>query len=78
MRLFLRLALRNVFRNRARTVVALLAIAAGCAALIVNGGVIYDIFERAARGRDPRPPRSPADLPRAATASTTATSPGAI
>ncbi len=44
MRLFLLLALRNVFRNRARTAVALLAIAAGCAALIVNGGVIYNIF----------------------------------
>lgn len=44
MRLFLVLALRNVFRNRARTAVALLAIAAGCAALIVNGGVIYNIF----------------------------------
>lgn len=55
MRLFLRLALRNVFRNRARTAVALLAIGAGCAALIVNGGVIYDIFEElredAIRGR---------------------------
>ena len=44
MSLFLALALRNVFRNRARTAVALLAIAAGCAALIVNGGVIYNIF----------------------------------
>ncbi len=42
--LFLRLAVRNVFRNRMRTTVALLAIAAGCAALIVNGGVIYNIF----------------------------------
>jgi putative ABC transport system permease protein len=55
MSLFLRLALRNVFRNRARTVVALGAIAAGCAALIVNGGVIYNIFgelrEDAIRGR---------------------------
>ena len=44
MRLFLALALRNVFRNRVRTAVALLAIATGCAALIVNGGVIYNIF----------------------------------
>lgn len=44
MKLFLALAFRNVFRNRARTVVALLAVAAGCAALIVNGGVIYNIF----------------------------------
>ena len=55
MRLFLRLALRNVFRNRLRTAIALLAIAAGCAALIVNGGVIYNIFgelrEDAVRGR---------------------------
>ncbi len=44
MKLFLRLALRNVFRNGIRTTVALLAIATGCAALIVNGGVIYNIF----------------------------------
>ncbi len=55
MKLFLLLALRNVFRNRVRTSVALLAIAAGCAALIVNGGVIYNIFrelrEDAVRGR---------------------------
>ena len=55
MSLFLRLALRNVFRNRARTAVALLAIASGCAALIVNGGVIFNIFaelrEDAIRGR---------------------------
>lgn len=55
MKLFLLLALRNVFRNRIRTAVALFAIAAGCAALIVNGGVIYNIFrelrEDAIRGR---------------------------
>lgn len=55
MTLFLRLALRNVFRNRLRTAIALSAIAAGCAALIVNGGVIYNIFaelrEDAIRGR---------------------------
>ncbi len=55
MSLFLRLALRNLFRNRARTAVALLAIAAGCAALIVNGGIIHNIFaelrEDAIRGR---------------------------
>ena len=44
MRLFFALALRNVFRNRVRTAVALLAIATGAAALIVNGGVIYNIF----------------------------------
>jgi putative ABC transport system permease protein len=53
--LFLRLAWRNVFRQRPRTAVALSAIAAGCAALIVNGGVIYNIFrelrEDAIRGR---------------------------
>jgi putative ABC transport system permease protein len=44
MSLFLRLALRNIFRNRIRTYIALLAIAAGCAALIVNGGVVFNIF----------------------------------
>jgi putative ABC transport system permease protein len=44
-KLLFRLALRGAFRHRARTGVALLAIASGCAALIVNGGVIYDIFE---------------------------------
>jgi putative ABC transport system permease protein len=43
-RLFLALAFRNVFRNRVRTAVALFAIATGAAALIVNGGVIYNIF----------------------------------
>jgi putative ABC transport system permease protein len=43
-KLFLALAVRNVFRNGVRTSIALLAIAAGCAALIVNGGVIYNIF----------------------------------
>jgi putative ABC transport system permease protein len=42
--LFFRLALRNVFRNRLRSLVALLAIAAGCAALIVNGGIVFNIF----------------------------------
>jgi putative ABC transport system permease protein len=43
-KLFFALALRNVLRNRVRTTVALFAIASGCAALIVNGGVIYNIF----------------------------------
>ena len=53
--LTLRLAFRNVLRNRRRTALSLLAIAAGAAALIVNGGIIYDIFgalrEDAIRGR---------------------------
>ncbi len=55
MKLFLSLALRNLFRQRLRTCLALAAIASGCAALIVNGGVIYNIFrelrEDAIRGR---------------------------
>ncbi len=40
----LRLAQRNVFRNRMRTLVSILAIACGSAALIVNGGIILNIF----------------------------------
>jgi putative ABC transport system permease protein len=53
--LTLQLAFRNLFRNRRRTALSLLAIAVGAAALIVNGGIIYDIFgalrEDAIRGR---------------------------
>lgn len=53
--LFIRLAVRNIFRNHLRTTVALLAIAAGCAALIVNAGIVFNIFrelrEDAIRGR---------------------------
>jgi putative ABC transport system permease protein len=44
MSLFLNLALRNIFRNRVRTYIALLAIATGCAALILNGGIVFNIF----------------------------------
>jgi putative ABC transport system permease protein len=44
MKLFLALALRNLFRNRLRTAVSLLSIAFGCAALIVNSGVVFNIF----------------------------------
>lgn len=55
MMLFLRLAQRNVYRNRLRTLVSLLAIAAGAAALIVNSGIVFNIFyelqEDAIRGR---------------------------
>jgi putative ABC transport system permease protein len=55
MMLVLRLAHRNIFRNHLRTLVALLAIAAGCAALILNGGIVSNIFgelrENAIKGR---------------------------
>jgi putative ABC transport system permease protein len=44
MNLFLRLSFRNVFRNRVRTAIALLAIATGCSALILNGGIVVNIF----------------------------------
>ena len=44
MSLFVNLALRNIFRNHVRTYIALLAIAAGCAALILNGGIVFNIF----------------------------------
>jgi len=42
--LSLRLAIRNIFRNVRRTAFTLAAIAAGCSALILNGGVIFNIF----------------------------------
>lgn len=46
MKLFFGLALRNVFRNQLRSTVALLAIAVGCAALIVNSGIVLNIFRK--------------------------------
>ena len=44
MMLMLRLAHRNVFRSRARTLVSILSIAVGATALIVNAGVVMNIF----------------------------------
>lgn len=44
MMLFLRLAARNVFRNRIRTLISLSAIACGAAALIINAGIVFNIF----------------------------------
>jgi putative ABC transport system permease protein len=40
----LKLAFRNVFRNKRRTLITLSAIAFGCASLIINSGIIYFIF----------------------------------
>ena len=44
----LRLALRNVFRQRKRTAFALAAIVFGVAGLIVSGGFVYDMFDKLA------------------------------
>jgi len=44
MQLFFKLAWRNVFRNRVRTLVSVLAIASGTAALVLNAGIILNIF----------------------------------
>jgi putative ABC transport system permease protein len=44
MKLFFRFAHRNIFRNRIRTLVAVLAIATGSTALIVNAGIVVNIF----------------------------------
>lgn len=42
--MYLRLAFRNVFRNRVRSLITLGAIAFGCVSLIIAGGFIEDTF----------------------------------
>jgi putative ABC transport system permease protein len=44
MRLYLKLAIRNVFRNRRRTLITLAAMGFGAAAIIVFGGFVNAIF----------------------------------
>jgi putative ABC transport system permease protein len=44
MRLTLKLALRNVFRNRRRTIITLAAMGFGAAAIIVFGGFVHAIY----------------------------------
>lgn len=42
--MYLKLAFRNILRNKRRTIITLAAISFGCASLIINGGIIYFIF----------------------------------
>lgn len=42
--MYLRLAFKNIFRNKARSLITLAAIAFGCISLIIAGGFIEDIF----------------------------------
>ena len=44
MRLYLKLAIRNVFRNRRRTIITLLAMGFGAAAIIVFGCFVHSIY----------------------------------
>src|SRR5260370_18659021 len=44
MALYLKLAIRNVFRTRRRTLITLAAMAFGAAAIIVFGGVVNAIY----------------------------------
>src|SRR5262245_32347925 len=44
MRLYLKLAIRNVFRNRRRTLITLAAMGFGAAAIIVFGGFVHSIY----------------------------------
>src|SRR5204863_8823628 len=44
MGLYLKLAIRNVFRNRRRTIITLLAMGFGAAAIIVFGGFVNSIY----------------------------------
>lgn len=41
-----RLALRNVFRNKRRTIISLLAVLFGCNAVVLYGGYVSFVFER--------------------------------
>ena len=43
MALYLKLAIRNVFRNRRRTLITVAAMACGAAAIIVFGGFVHAI-----------------------------------
>src|ERR1700756_3104452 len=44
MALYLKLAVRNVFRNRRRTLITLAAMGFGAAAIIVFGGFVHSIY----------------------------------
>jgi len=44
MALYAKLALRNVFRNRRRTLITLAAMGFGAAAIIVFGGFVHSIY----------------------------------
>ena len=44
MALYLKLAIRNVFRNRRRTVITVAAMGFGAAAIIVFGGFVNSIY----------------------------------
>src|SRR5262249_7181094 len=44
MGLYLKLAIRNVFRNRRRTLITVSAMAFGAAAIIVFGGFVHSIY----------------------------------
>src|SRR3954465_15612226 len=44
MALYLKLAIRNVFRNRRRTLITLAAMGFGAAAIIVFGGFVHSIY----------------------------------
>ncbi|MES2353885.1 MAG: ABC transporter permease [Pseudomonadota bacterium] len=44
----LRLALRNIFRQRLRTLLTVMAIATGVIALILSGGFVHDMFDQLA------------------------------
>lgn len=50
MRQFLFLAFRNVFRNRRRTVMTMLIVAVGVAALMLSGGFFVYMFRELAEG----------------------------
>ena len=58
----LKLALRNVFRQKSHTIMTLAAITAGVAGLILAGGWVNDIFVDTIRSSDSFPVRAYAGL----------------
>jgi putative ABC transport system permease protein len=48
--MYIKLAFKNIFRNKARTLITLGAISFGCISLIITGGFMEDSFTQMREG----------------------------